>query len=408
MKYLSSDWSDLAEGYKEAGKFDWLAWKDGGEEVAFRFGALSDKVVKALKRYQENASAWIAAEAAIHETCRQEQESARRFVVGAAFQVVWVAAVFAAVCWAMGKAMGAGVVREDWGAVLMPFIHTGLLRGGTVAVIAGWSAIWAAASLALLRALAVKRKRAALAVLDKEGIPDEPVLMDTPNLSVRDVWVEALSQAGSAGTDVTWRQGNAAEAVVAKMGKYLSYAFVGMADVPITSTQNVDLLVVGPTGVWALELGGTVSEGDGKQQADSGPEDRGRADGVRLERAAKCVAELTRLLQDRCPGVDLKMRILGGVVRLDATDKDLAEVRRSPECEGCWGTWLEKMNEGVREELIEESDRWLILDTLARNAAELGERFGVSSVPLAQAAYDRVVAHISGFRDQGTGRELAG
>ena len=174
----------------------------------------------------------------------------------------------------------------------------------------------------------------------------------------------------------------------------LDQRWVGLVNVPITSTLNVDLLLVGPTGVWVLELGGVASEGESVQQELSA-KDLADAEAKRLMRAADQLSALTLLLEEHCPTVDLAFRVAGGTVRYEKAPKAHGKGLDGPEHKGGWEMSRARILDGVRDDELGDEDCWQVLDVLARNAAELSEDFEQSSMVLAEEVYERKQAEIN-------------
>jgi hypothetical protein len=386
MNTLSRFWIDLAVGRERARQLGDLAWKEGGELVAISFGTFSDEVMDARERWRELVAARDAEYAGVLDAYSRECTSGRKFVMLASLLVAGSAVTYGAAVWL------SAIAGDGAGAILARLPELGH-QAAIAGLIGVWSAVWAAGSIAHLKGEAGKRKRAAMQELDRKGYPRDPRL-DTPNTSVTEAWLEALHEGRPPEAEVVWREGVAAQAVVANLRRRLDQHWVGLVNVPITPTLNVDLLLVGPSGVWVLELGGVASEGESVQQELSA-KDLADAEAKRLMRAADQLSALTQLLEEHCPTVDLAFRVAGGTVRYEKAPKDHGKRLDGPEHKGGWEMWRARILGGARDDELDEEDCWQVLDVLARNAAELSEDFEQSSMVLAEEVYERKQAEIN-------------
>ena len=130
-------------------------------------------------------------------------------------------------------------------------------------------------------------------------------------------------------------------------------------------------------------------------QRELSAEDLADAEAKRLMRAADQLSELTLLLEQHCPTVDLAFRVAGGTVHYERAPKGHGKGLEGREQEGGWEMWRERILDGVSDDELNEEDCWQVLDLLARNAAELSEDFEQSSMALAEEIYERKQAEIN-------------
>lgn len=129
----------------------------------------------------------------------------------------------------------------------------------------------------------------------------------------------------------------------------------------------------------------------------------GRQRVERLRRVEESVYALMQLLQNRSGGVDLGERVAGTVVDLKSAWMEPRDALAKHKCDGCWVCCLRSVQDGAWDEPLDEVYQWRILGAIARNAAEMTEEHGESSVSLAESAYDHVLDGIRGILQQGAG-----
>lgn len=384
---LSRNWRDLEEGYEAAERLEWQAWVEGGSRVAETLFGSNDVLRDAeieLRRNGEAVDAEVDAAVAGARRSAVLWTSAVAGVLG----VVWLVRLGFADNPLARIAASASEGLFASGVVLP--VAAGLLVLGLVAAS---GAMLARCGGALMRAERSRRKY--MLTADEVG----RVIVNTPTVSVVNAWQALLTDGDGPEGVVPWRHPEAAGRLVGELVTFVPDMYYGMENVPVTGTSSVDLLIVGPSRVWALELGGCV----GCRSAEGGERDRAesavRPMAERQQRLDESVAALKALLRRKCPDVDMKDRVSGLVVDLESAWVAPWELGREHEVDQCWVCcYREIYDDGYRY----GPQQWKLLGAISRNAAVLREIRGEEAIEAAEVAYAVVSSGIQRSLAQGT------
>ena len=391
MKILRRYWRDLEDGHEKVVDLDWQAWVEGGGEAATKFCHLHDDAWQVEHQYEKRVEA-------ADRRRRQAGELAFRFLRD---WLVFVAAVVGAL-WLLRTVPAENPLGKLLATACEAVAASGKLPL-VAAVLTGMTVLLALAWLGAEHGSASWQEKRAMREFKSKGLPAPSAVLNAPSVSVMRAWVELLTKGDAGESGIAWNDDAAVEELLRKFAKRLPGKFIGLVNVPITPTSTVDLLVVGPSGVWALELGGPAPSAGLAIGGSSLLKAEGRQRVERLRRVEESVYALMQLLQNRSGGVDLGERVAGTVVDLKSAWMEPRDALAKHKCDGCWVCCLRSVQDGAWDEPLDEVYQWRILGAIARNAAEMTEEHGESSVSLAESAYDHVLDGIRGILQQGAG-----
>jgi hypothetical protein len=379
MRILSRHWVDLEEGFEKAEELEWQAWLEGGSSIAARLCETNDLLQDAQIEYRRDARA--------ADRQREAALGAIRWLVAG-----WTSAVVPLLggLWLLRVAP----VDNPLARALAGASEAILARGDVLPVMAALSVVGflgVGAVFMTKYAVAVAQARQSERKLEATAQASEAVILNAPTVSVMGAWASILTVDDATEGDVLWRRPKAVEELMLKFREYLSDGYYGLVNVPITGTSTVDLLIVGRSRVWALELGGRAPAAGGGAGEPPPSKTDVRPTAERQRRVDQSVAALKELLRGKCEGYDVENGASGLVVNLDSSWMSPWDVPAKHTPDQCWVCcYREVYDDGCPDEQLQ----WRLLGAIARNAAELMEEQGETAVSVAESAYEQVMCGI--------------